>query len=310
MLETLRVAPLALVLAACGGSGGEGPEPGPYDGGPPPATCDDLFEGEPALELEIGRIADGAFTRWSDGDEIPFVWGPQGGTMIVPSVRADLALDPDDDTPCVSVEIANLEPAGGTAFEGFRGATFALTGSHQDGRVVVQDVFDQLGWIEIPRDTPLELEVVVRGRRAAARGRVALTIVPPGMAIPPECEALPVTGTGCRYRVVPATARVVRIGPASEGPGQCPAASDARFVETEVTIRPEYAACSTTTTVPGSARIAGQYLPSTACLESLGVVDGSTIDAELHVIFAGTCSPLIERVTGLDACLEACVGTP
>ncbi|AKF09826.1 hypothetical protein DB32_006975 [Sandaracinus amylolyticus] len=309
VLERLRSAPLVLVLCACGGGGGE-PGPGPHDGGPLPSTCEDLFEGEPELALEIGRITDGAFTRWSDGDEVAFAWGPQGGTMIVPTLRADASLDPDDETPCVSVEIANLEPEGGTAFEGFRGARVALAGARDGDRVVVQDVFDQLGWIEIPRDTPLELDVVVRGRRAAAHGRVALTIVPPRPAIPPECESLPTTGSGCRYRIVPATARVVRISEASEGSAQCPAASDARFVETEVTIDPAYAACTTVTTRPGSALVLQQYLPSSACLESLGVVEGSTLDAELRVIFAGTCSPVLEQITGLDACGDACVGTP
>ena len=316
------VALLPLVLAACSGSGeardaSTDARPIGYDGAPP--SCfgtRGFFMGEPTLPLELGRSRGDTFEPWADGQEVPFVWGTQGGTMIVPTARASASLDASTgDTACVLLEVENLEPDGGTVFASYRGFMVS-TPAGRDGDVLeIRGFYDQLGNTEFPRGTPLDLVVTLRGSEAAARGRVRLSIVPDGPVIPPQCEALPVTGSGCRYRTIPAMGRVTRFeaAAAAEPSEVCSALpADPLIVEYELVLGEGYEECAThASSAPRSLFVAG-YLVPRACADDAGLALGSTFPIDYQeIIGGGTCSPVLSEVHALDDtnCAERCIGT-
>lgn len=283
--------------------------PGGGDGAPIPCGGDVIFAGSPTENLEVGALDNGTFTAWRNGQEVPFVWGPQGGTMIVPTLRAESSLNRPGNQ-CVVVEIQNLEPMGGTAFAEFR--TFAIrTNASRDGsQFVVRDLFDQLGRMEFPRGTPLTIDVTLRGSQAAAHARLDLSVVPVGTPIPAHCEALPTTGSGCRYREIPATGLITAIRPATptDAPG-CPAqTSTAMTVQYELTVDPTYQDCTLAEPRTLTLNIEGYAVPE-ACLSRNMLRVGSTFAATYSESFAGTCSPFSVSTRAFEAspCTTECM---
>ncbi len=304
-----------LVLASVVACSGATPT---ADAGPRPdgsaVTCDDpVFMGEPSMLAEVGAYDGDTLAPWADGQEVPFVWGFQGGTMITPTVRAPAAINPAG-ASCVVVEIRNLEPDGGVVFEAFRALDTRLDAVVVGEQLEVRDLFDQLGWIEIPRDTPLSLEVTVRGLLGAARARVELRIVPPGAPLPAHCEALPTHGSGCRYRSIPATATVTatRAQTESDPWGTCPLGPQSpMIVEYMVSIDEAYRDCTTATTLEGlTLLVSGSYALPMACIEAASLGVGTTFPASYDESFAGTCSPYSVSSAILDRpeCTAACTG--
>jgi hypothetical protein len=309
----LAAAAAALLTLACGTS------PGPRDGAVPdaplPPLCDSIprdLGGE--VPLEIGDVTTEGFDAWGDGEDVLFEWGPQGGTMITPSFRAPGGLDPAGGAEaCVRLEITNRDPSGGMTFKGFESATVETYATRRGDTLVVQDYFDLLGFSSFDRGTPLDLEVVMRGAGGSARGRLQLSLNPPGPILPTDCEALPTEGEGCLYRVYPAAGRVASVAPASpsEPEAVCPAEPEPMVVEVQVALEEPYATCATLEPTGTVRALVSQYfLPSRACLAGLGLVEGSMIEAEYLEEFAGTCSPSMLRFPSLDACAAACSGTP
>ena len=66
--------PLAVFLVVC------------QLGCPPVREELDPYQGEPTQDLTVGELLDGVFVPFVSGGEAQWVWGPQGGTMIMPVV--------------------------------------------------------------------------------------------------------------------------------------------------------------------------------------------------------------------------------
>lgn len=314
LAQLLAIVPLTS-LAACGS-----PAPSSVDAGPrvdaPVISCGSgvLFSGEPTELAEVGRLADGVFTAWQDGDEVPFQWGFQGGVMITPTVRAPSAIDADGER-CVLVEIRHLEPEGSHVFDAFPSLVARLDAAESGGALQLESLFDQIGWTEIPRDTPLTLDVTVRGTRAAAHTRLDLRVVPPASGLPAHCDELPTTGTECVYRRLPATARVLAIRPRTEADGNpiCPVETrDPQIVEVEVTVDAPYGDCTANPTMRSAIGIQDYLAPPASCLAAIGLEVGGTFAVSLDEIYVGGCSPITIRTAAFDdpACTTACLGMP
>ena len=279
------------------------------DGAPIPCGGDVIFAGAPTEALEVGALTDGTFAAWSNAQEVPFVWGPQGGTMIVPTLRAASSLNRPGNQ-CVVVEIQNLEPMGGNAFADFRNFAIRLDASQEGDRFVVPDLFDQLGRMEFPRGTPLTIDVTLRGSQAAAHARLDLRVIPAGDPLPAHCEALPTTGSGCRYREIPATGRITAIRPATPADAPaCPAMTSAAMtVEYELSIDAMYRDCTTATTRNLTLDVQSYAVPQ-ACLTANSLMVGSTFPATYAESFAGTCSPfsVTTNAFAMSPCTSECV---
>jgi len=303
---------LVASLVGCAGSTPTG-DAGPRPDGAPVACGDPVFVGEPSMTADLGAYDGDALVPWVDGQDVPFVWGLQGGTMITPTVHAPAAINPAG-ASCVVVEIRNLEPEGGVVFEAFRALDTRLEAAVVGDQLEVRDLFDQLGWIEIPRDTPLSLEVTVRGLLGAARARVELRIVPPGAPLPAHCEALPTHGIGCRFRSIPATATVtaIRAHTESEPWGTCPLGPQSpMIVEYRVSIDEAYRDCSSATMLDGlTLLVSGSYALPQACVEAASLSVGTTFPVTSDESFAGGCSPYSVTAPILDRpeCGLACTG--
>lgn len=314
LAQLLALAPLGS-LAACGSAA-----PSSTDAGPrvdaPAISCGSgvLFAGEPTELAEVGRLADGVFTAWQDGDDVPFQWGFQGGVMLTPTVRAPTSIDASGER-CVVVEIRHIEPEGSHVFDAFPSFVARLDATESGGALQLESLFDQIGWTEIPRDTPLTLDVTVRGTRGAAHTRLDVRVVPPGSGLPEHCDALPTQGEFCRYRSLPATARVLAIRPRTEADGDpiCPAETrDPQIVEVELTVDAPYGDCTAYPTMTRTIGIQGYLAPPASCLAAIGLEVGSTFAATLDEIYVGGCSPITIRTAAFEdpACTAACLGMP
>ena len=312
LAQLLFLTPIT-ALAACGNAAPSSPDAGPQaDGAPITCGAGVLFEGEPTELAEVGTLADGVFTAWQSGDAVPFQWGFQGGVMITPTVRMPSAIDAPGER-CVLVEIQHLEPDGGTVFESFRTFSTRLDATDAGGGLQLESLFDQIGWTEIPRDTPLTLDVTIRGTRAAAHARLDLRVVPPGSGLPAHCDALPTEGEFCRYRSLPATARVLAIRPRTEADGSpiCPVETrDPQIVEVEVTVDAPYGDCTAYPTMTGTIGIQNYLAPPASCLAAIGLEVGGTFAVTLDEVYAGGCSPITIHAAAFDdpACTTACLG--
>ena len=283
--------------------------PGSGDGGPVFCNGNPVFAGEPSLDLAIGgQSAEGAFVPFVDGQDIAFAWGFQGGVMITPSISAPSAISGPGET-CVVLDIQNLEPEGASVFAEFPRFVVRLDAMPTGDRLEMYGVFDQIGWSAIPRDTPITLDVTMRGSRGAAHGTIDLVIVP---SVPEHCDALPTTGMGCVYRQLPATGRItsIRARTADDFQPVCPATpSDPRIVEYELTIDEPYRDCARAPTRTMTLDVAG-YAPPERCLADNALVVGSTFPVRFDEAIAGSCSPYMDVPMAFDAqpCEMACTG--
>lgn len=279
------------------------------DGAPIPCRGDVIYAGPATEMLEVGALEAGVFTAWANDDNVAYQWGPQGGTMIVPTIRAAASLNRPGNQ-CVVVEIQNLEPMGGTAFADYRNYAIRTDASQQGDQFLVSDLFDQLGRMEFPTGTPLTVDVTLRGSLGAAHTRLDLHLVPPGGPIPTHCEALPTTGSGCRYREIPATGRITAIRAATpDDAPACPAmTSPAMTVEYELSIDAMYRDCTTATTRNLTLDVQSYAVPQ-ACLTANSLVVGSTFPATYSDSFAGTCSPfsVTTNAFAMHPCTTECV---
>ena len=92
---------------------GCGPDPhDPVDGPVEEQRCIGGTRGDGPRGVRLVEVGDGAgesFRVWADGQEVTMVTGPQGGTMVTPTVR--VPAEPDDEVaPCWRVHIVNDMP--------------------------------------------------------------------------------------------------------------------------------------------------------------------------------------------------------
>jgi hypothetical protein len=152
----------------------------------PPASCLDLdpFRGEPNVEASL-LTADGA--PWTEGGEVSFEMGGQGGFMVQPVI----AIDPSSLAPgtlptplperlCTDVEIDNIDPTGGDRFVGFEtlNLSVSLRLNAITGRYESTAIFDQLRWSSLPLGTAFGITVVVRAEAFAASSAYEVVLRP------------------------------------------------------------------------------------------------------------------------------------
>ena len=123
-------------------------------------------------------LRDAAGTPWTDGTETELVFGAQGAFMVTPVVEIDGGLA-DGPTPCLRVTLEHRDPAGSPIFDAYRvresNERFVRTLS---GDLATDPIFDPLREAPLPRGTPLEITVTVRGESFAARSTVTVALVP------------------------------------------------------------------------------------------------------------------------------------
>lgn len=302
---------LVALAAGCPEGGDYADAPGTGgDGAPYFCNGNPIYAGEASMELAIGEQNEGgSFVPLASGDEIAFRWGFQGGVMITPSISAPAEIARSGDT-CVILDLHNEEPEGASVFAAFPRFVVRLDATRAGDRLEMYGVFDQIGWDAIPRDTPITLDVTMRGSQGAAHGRIDLVIVPD---TPAHCDALPTTGSGCVYRQLPATGRItsIRARSASDFQPVCPASPSApQIVEYELTIDEPYRDCTTMPTRTMMTLDLDGYAVPESCLADNALVVGSTFPVRFDESIAGTCTPYMDAPRAFEAapCAMACAG--
>lgn len=241
----------------------------------------------------------------TDGRVVDWVWGFQGGTMIVPLIVFDYGVSAGE---TVEVEVRHdPDPAAPELFgegEDFRGPyTYFFDVRREDARMVAGPVNDQLGWVGLDGMRLLHT-VDVRAASGTASRSAALEMA---ATEPDACEPFELEsggGGGCPYRLIPGEVRVT-VGDPDPLTSNC---NDARGVSLEFTPDdPEDAtACAELHSVDFgrlSFTVGAGADPPSSCLDGVGMTDGSTARATVMVIERGGCSP---RVFRLDADTSAC----
>lgn len=146
-------------------------------GCPPVREELDPYQGAPTDDLVVGELLDGAFVAFEDGGEAQWVWGDQGGTMIMPVVSLTTQVAGDERQ--VQIELKNLpDPAFPDAqgeLADFPTVLMVVELTELDGELGSEQLYDQLGWME-PSGVQLLLEATVRGEAFAVTSTVPLRV--------------------------------------------------------------------------------------------------------------------------------------
>jgi hypothetical protein len=127
--------------------------------GCPDPTCQDC----PPIAFDVEVYApDGTYVPLTDGAVVPWQWGLQGGTMLMPRIVFDPA-DVEEGTDVAVTIRHSPDPSAperyGQVAE-FSGLTQTLDVTNEDGRLAIGPLNDQLGWDELD-GTRLTYEVEV-----------------------------------------------------------------------------------------------------------------------------------------------------
>ena len=289
-MRALTAMALVAALAGCPSDDGSGPP-------------DSFFEGEPEIVLEVGHTADGTFTRWAPGDVVSWVWGPQGGTMITPTLR--LPLGTAEDGSWLEVALTQQPDPGFPDDAGeladFPGLEEPFQFYERDGVLRATDIPSQLGWGD-PSGARMLLGATVRGEDFAASFEpMPLQVDSTGAAN--SCDQLPrETIDGCLYAVMEGEGMFGWTSP-SEAPGSCQDPVELWF---------EWWANDSDFSHCGSkeGRLTmpdGQDVPE-ACLDAIGYSSFETFSATTKVRLEGDGCPyaLWEADVDLTPCQAYC----
>ncbi|RLB51440.1 MAG: hypothetical protein DRJ42_16790 [Deltaproteobacteria bacterium] len=160
-----------------------GPNPMVPDGAlPPPPDCSPVFGGprdgssDGAMPLLLIGIRDETgFHPWEEGATVPFMWGFQGGTMVMPVVRVE-GSSFEGDPLCVHAEILNEFIDEGTPVDV---AEFRMDIEMyvRDGAYETDPVFDQIS-NESPAGRALSLQATISLYGESATGAVNVLVGP------------------------------------------------------------------------------------------------------------------------------------
>ena len=303
---------VALTGAGCGG--GAATDAGTPDAGPP---RDSACEGCGALEFDlevVGQPGQPAVPVVDDAS-VPWVWGPQGGSMVQPVLVFDGARVPAGTDVVVTVRHA-ADPAAPERFArvmNFPETTFPIRlTTDPAGRVVAGPLNDQLAWTSIDGARPVyTVEVTAMGLGTARREAVVELGT---MSVPASCGGFVLEGMGCMYRSIPGIVTVAPFEPVLPGDSTC--VDGVRVTLAFTTLDPEARAC-----LESQPFWAGQSLPFVqsftlfdgrhpprGCLEGAGIVEGAALPARLMVQEVGSCTPLSLRLfADTSACESMCV---
>lgn len=271
-LTTMCLGLCCLLLAtACRPERPNGPEPTPtpVEDGP----------------LVLGARIDGIFVPYATSGEARFVWGPQGGTMIEPVLSLDPAVAGDerevevifDNSPDPDFE------SPGELLDFPQAWAYSML-YEEDGRLVTDPLFDQVGWMD-PSGVRMRLDATMTGQAFTISAGLALQVV--AAPDPFGCNDLPTYGDGCTYRLFEGTVAVTSIA-AGSGTPSCDERLDVDFVFTPDD--PDWVNCYQGDATGMLTMDNGQSPPS-ACIEALGIEVGSILPVDYAETAAGMCMP-------------------
>lgn len=247
----------------------------------------------------------GALVELGPDDEVAWEWGLQGGTMVLPALRAPADF-PFTVNQGVRVRLQHRAVPGEEAAFARVAAEYhdvtldTFVNAEPGGGFIIPTLFDQLGY-ETLDGVVLELELRVVGYTGSIRRVLRLVAVAPTPTPDPmdPCVAFApdLGGGGCVYANIPLEATVVGFD-ACVGCDACtPTAAQATFAVTDA----QAVACLvsrewTAESVAESLTRAGPLVPSAApeCLTAWGAAVGATLPAFAPVQIEGTCSPIGE----------------
>jgi len=303
---------VALAGAGCGG--GAATDAGTPDAGPP---RDGACEGCGALEFDlevVGQPGQPAAPVVDDAS-VPWVWGPQGGSMVQPVLIFDGARVPAGTDVVVTVR-HGADPAAPERFArvmDFLETTFPVRlTTDPTGRVVAGPLNDQLAWTSIDGARFVyTVEVTAVGFGTARREAVVELGT---MSVPASCGGFVLEGMGCMYRSIPGIVTVAPFEPAPPGEASC--VDGVRVTLAFTTLDPEARACLESQPLWGGGSlpfvqtfyVSAGYHPPRGCLEAAGIVEGAALPARLMVEEVGTCTPLSLRLyADTSACESMCM---
>lgn len=156
---------------------------------PPPPDCSPRLgvggDGDPRNAdaiLMIGTRDEMGFHPWEDGATVPFMWGFQGGTMIMPVLRVEgSALE--GDPICVHSRIVNAYTDDGPAIE-IAEFLMDVEVHAQDGAYETNELFDQVSY-DSPAGREISLEATISLDGLSVTGSANVVIGPDETGPPP-----------------------------------------------------------------------------------------------------------------------------
>jgi hypothetical protein len=266
------------------------------------AGCEPVHEYPPQDEaLLVGALADDRFVAWEDGQEVDWVYGSQGGTMIQPvlSLDAEAAGYASEAQLTLSNAPDPAFPGAGGELDSFSGGTENISLEQQGAVLLSEPIDDQLGWDD-PSGLRMILSATVSGDGFELSKSLALRM-PGDPPANPECQDLPTLGSGCVYRLIAGTGTVTSIASGSGAPN-----CDERLaVEFDFAPQePSWATCYQGGEAGSLQTEDGQDLTS-ACIDALGLEVGAEFAVEYGHAIAGTCTPWMWIAS---RALEGCAG--
>lgn len=290
---------LALGLVACGSD-----PVSETDTGVDPVI--DVPEGELAFTVMIA--GEEANIPVTEGAEVPWVWGFQGGTMILPKIQFEPGSGVADDDRVVVSIVHEPVPGDEGSFaveDEFREFSIPATVRRENGRLVAGPVDDQLGWTEP------EGNMVMRVSVGGFEGEFVRTVslVPTGPPVEDPCFAFApdLGGGGCVYADIPGTLTNTTVSEYLEDNscGEVIGVIAGTFEPAE-----GGRACLERSFFGEDAPTEYDFrIPAASypCLQSVGVTSGADIQVVMNLSIEGTCSPGPNWSLGTDYSECACL---
>jgi len=247
----------------------------------------------------------GALVELGPDDAVAWEWGSQGGTMVLPALRAPA------DFPFTVNQGARVRlqhravPGEEAAFARVAAEYHDVTldtfvNAEPGGGFIIPALFDQLGYDTLD-GVVLELEVSVVGYAGTIRRTLRLGAMapppPPDPTDPCVAFAPELGGRGCVYANIPVEATIVGFDACAGCDACTPTTAQATFAVADA----QAIACLvsrdwTAERVAEALTRAGRLGPSAApeCLSAWGAMVEATLPAFAPVQIEGTCSPIGE----------------
>ena len=260
----------------------------------------------------------GALVELGPDDAVGWEWGSQGGTMVLPALRAPADF-PFTVNQGVRVRLQHRAVPGEEAAFARVAAEYhdvtldTFVNAEPGGGFLIPALFDQLGYDTLD-GVVLELEVSVVGytgsiRRVLRLGAVAPT-PPPDPMDPCVAFAPDLGGRGCVYANIPLEATITRRD-SCEG-AACACVPTTPLVTFALTNAAAVACLEsrewTAQQAVDAANRNGALGPAAPpeCWEAWGVSAGAVVPATLGVQIDGTCSPVLEPTFAPPTACAAC----
>ncbi len=151
--------------------------PAPPDCSPTLGGIRDGVPGGPEPVLLIGTRDETGFHAWADGETVPYIWGFQGGTMVMPVLRVEDSGFMDDPL-CVHSRIANAFTDEGMPVdvpEFLQDVELHV----RDGGYETDPIFDQISY-DTPEGRALSMEATISLDMFSVTSSIDVVVGPEG----------------------------------------------------------------------------------------------------------------------------------